>query len=132
TLLTVIQRHRDRLLAQCEGETRITDPLQQISAAATRASSLTRQLLLFSRKQVMQPKVLDINLVLGNMAKMLHRLLGEDIALELNCAPGTLAIEADAGMIEQIIMNLAVNSRDAMPKGGQLLITTSKIGRAHV
>ena len=124
-ILTIIQGHSDRLLAQCDGDERITDPLQQVSAAASRASSLTRQLLMFSRKQVMQPKVLDLNAVLGNMGKMLHRLLGEDIALELNCAPGILAIEADAGMIEQVIMNLAVNSRDAMPKGGQLAINTT-------
>jgi len=124
-ILTIIQGHSDRLLAQCAGEERITEPLRQVSAAANRASSLTRQLLMFSRKQVMQPRVLDLNGVLGNMGKMLHRLLGEDIAVELKCAEGTLAIEADAGMIEQIIMNLAVNSRDAMPKGGQLLITTT-------
>jgi len=96
-----------------------------LAIAATRASSLTRQLLLFSRKQLMQTKVLDLNAVLANMVKMLQRLLGEDIALEMRCATGSLAIEADAGMIEQIIMNLAVNSRDAMPKGGQLLIGTT-------
>lgn len=124
-ILTIIQGHSDRLLAQCDGDEHITEPLQQVSLAANRACSLTRQLLMFSRKQVMQPKVLDLDAVLGNMAKMLHRLLGEDIALELKCANGVLPIEGDAGMIEQIIMNLAVNSRDAMPKGGQLLITTT-------
>ena len=126
-ILTIIQGHSDRLLAECEGDPRITEPLQQVSLAANRASSLTRQLLMFSRKQVMQPKVLDLNAVLGNMGKMLHRLLGEDIALELKCAEGALAVEADAGMIEQIIMNLAVNSRDAMPKGGQLIINTTAL-----
>jgi signal transduction histidine kinase len=126
-ILTIIQGHSDRLLAQCEGNERITEPLHQVSLAANRASSLTRQLLMFSRKQVMQPKVLDLNAILSNMIKMLQRLLGEDIALELKCAGGILAIEADAGMIEQIIMNLAVNSRDAMPKGGQLLITTTAL-----
>ena len=126
-ILTVIQGHSDRLLARCDGDNQLTEPLQQVSAAAQRASSLTRQLLLFSRKQVLQPKVLDLNAILTNMAKMLHRLLGEDIALQLNCLQGPLAIEADAGMIEQIIMNLAVNSRDAMPKGGQLLISTSSL-----
>jgi len=126
-ILTIIQGHSDRLLAACEGNDRITDPLQQVSLAARRASSLTRQLLMFSRKQVMQPKVLDLNAILGNMGKMLHRLLGEDIALELQCATEPLAIEADTGMIEQIIMNLAVNSRDAMPKGGKLLINTTAL-----
>jgi two-component system, cell cycle sensor histidine kinase and response regulator CckA len=126
-ILTIIQGHADRLLDQCEGEAAITEPLKQISAAARRASSLTRQLLMFSRKQVMQPKVIDLNGVLGNMAKMLLRLLGEDIALESKYDRAIPAIEGDVGMIEQIIMNLAVNSRDAMPKGGQLLITTSTV-----
>jgi len=126
-ILTIIQGHSDRLLAQRDGDEGITEPFQQISAAAKRASSLTRQLLMFSRRQVMQPKVLDLNAVLGNTAKMLQRLLGEDVALELKCAREVLAIEADTGMIEQIIMNLAVNSRDAMPKGGQLLITTTAL-----
>lgn len=126
-ILTIIQGHADRLLAKCEDDEQMAEPLSQVSAAAKRASSLTRQLLMFSRKQVMQAKVLDLNVVLGNMAKMLRRLLGEDIAQESKYAPGLPAIEADAGMIEQIIMNLAVNSRDAMPKGGQLLITTSAV-----
>jgi two-component system cell cycle sensor histidine kinase/response regulator CckA len=75
----------------------------------------------------MQPKVLDLNAVLGNMAKMLQRLLGEDIALASRYDPSIPSIEADTGMIEQVVMNLAVNSRDAMPKGGQLLITTSTV-----
>jgi len=82
---------------------------------------------MFSRKQVMQPKVLDLNAVLGNMATMLQRLLGEDIAFASKYDAGVPSVEADTGMIEQVIMNLAVNSRDAMPKGGQLLITTSAV-----
>src|SRR5258706_8830817 len=82
---------------------------------------------MFSRKQVMQSKVLDLNAVLGNMATMLQRLLGEDIALASKYDAGVPRVEADTGMIEQIIMNLAVNSRDAMPKGGQLLIATSAV-----
>src|SRR5213075_2825370 len=112
-ILTIIQGHTDRLLVKAESDEQVAEPLRQVSAAASRASSLTRQLLMFSRKQVMQSKVLDLNAVLGNMAKMLERLLGEDVALELKCAREVLAIEADTGMIEQIIMNFAVNSRDA-------------------
>jgi PAS domain S-box-containing protein len=126
-ILTIIQGHTDRLLAQADGDDRIAEPLRLVSAAARRATALTQQLLTFSRKQVMQPKVLDLNSALGNLAKMLHRLLGDDIALELKLAPGLPTIEADCGMLEQIIMNLAVNSRDAMPKGGQLLITTDTV-----
>jgi PAS domain S-box-containing protein len=126
-ILTIIQGHTDRLLAQWDGEERITEPLKLVSAAARRATTLTQQLLAFSRKQVMQSKVLDLNVVLTNLAKMLHRLLGEDIALELAQAPGVLPIEADGGMIEQVIMNLVVNSRDAMPKGGRLIITTDVV-----
>ncbi len=126
-ILTIIQGHADRLLARCDGDASLTDPLQQISSAAKRASSLTRQLLMFSRKQVMQPKVLDLNTILGNMAKMLHRLLGEDVAFQSQYAPDVPPLEGDAGMLEQVIMNLAVNARDAMPKGGQLLITTSVV-----
>jgi len=126
-ILTIIQGHSDRLVEKCAREHAVAEPLQQISAAAKRASSLTRQLLMFSRKQVMQSKVIDLNAVLGNLAKMLHRLIGDDIALDSRYAPNVPAIEADPGMIEQIIVNLAVNARDAMPKGGQLLITTAAV-----
>jgi PAS domain S-box-containing protein len=126
-ILTIIQGHTDRLLAQSDGDDRITEPLKLVSAAARRATALTQQLLAFSRKQVMQPKVLDLNSALGNLAKMLHRLLGDDIALELKHTPGLPTIEADCGMVEQVIMNLAVNSRDAMLKGGQLLIATETV-----
>src|SRR5260370_20619136 len=126
-ILTIIQGHADRLLAKGDNHHDIPEPLKQVSAAARRASSLTRQLLMFSRKQVMQPRVLDLNLVLSNLAKMLHRLLGENIALEFKYAPGIPLIAADTGMLEQVIVNLAVNARDAMPKGGQLLITTSAL-----
>jgi two-component system cell cycle sensor histidine kinase/response regulator CckA len=123
-ILTIIQGHTDRLLDQSGANEKVAEPLRQVSAAAKRASSLTRQLLMFSRKQVMQTKVLDLNIVLGNLVKMLHRLLGEDIAFEAKYSANVSAIEADTGMIEQIIMNLSVNARDAMPKGGRLVITT--------
>ena len=94
-------------------------------AAAERAANLTRQLLLFSRKQVMQPVSLELNEVLSGMTKMLRRIVGEDIVLLSEFAPDLPAVLADAGMIEQILLNLAVNSRDAMPHGGQLHVATS-------
>jgi CheY-like chemotaxis protein len=82
---------------------------------------------MFSRKQVIQTRVLDLNLVLQNLANMLQRLLGEDIALEADYFPEPARIDADTGMLEQIVMNLAVNSRDAMPRGGKLRISTSQV-----
>ncbi len=126
-ILTVIQGYSDHLLARHDGDGALTGPLKQISHASRRAAALTRQLLMFSRKQVLQPKVIDLNTVLGNLYNMLARLLGEDIAVETKYAPDLPAIEADTGMMEQVIMNLAVNARDAMPKGGQLLIETAAI-----
>lgn len=123
-ILTIIQGHTERLLAQWDGEERITAPLRLIAQAARRATALTQQLLAFSRKQVMQFRVLDLNALLANLAQMLHRLLGDDITLDLCYAPELPPIEADAGMIEQVIMNLAVNARDAMPKGGRLRVST--------
>jgi two-component system, cell cycle sensor histidine kinase and response regulator CckA len=126
-ILTIIQGHSDRLVVQCESNPAVVEPLKQVSAAAKRAAALTQQLLMFSRKQKMQPKVLDLNKVIGNLGKMLQRLLGDDIVLEQSCEPALPAIEADTGMIEQIIMNLSVNSRDAMPKGGKLTISTKAV-----
>ena len=120
-ILTVIQGYADCLLARRNAATAPPPKaLKQIADAARRAAALTRQLLMFSRKQVIQPKVLDLNAVLQNLANMLPRLLGEDIALEFDYAPTFPPIEADTGMLEQVVMNLAVNSRDAMPKGGKL------------
>jgi two-component system, cell cycle sensor histidine kinase and response regulator CckA len=123
-ILTIIQGHTDRMIVQTPGHELFFDPLNQVSLAAQRAASLTRQLLMFSRKQVIQPRTIDINAVLGNMAKMLHRLLGENISHESRLSQDLPAVEGDIGMIEQVIMNLSVNARDAMPKGGQLLIST--------
>jgi CheY-like chemotaxis protein/two-component sensor histidine kinase len=100
--------------------------LQVIGAAADKAAALTRQLLLFSRRQVMQPRRLDINGVVTNLAKMLQRILGEDVRVELHLHPSPVVAHADAGMLDQIIMNLAVNARDAMPAGGRLVIETSE------
>ena len=102
----------------------VLDSLQQIHAAAERAASLVRQLLLFSRKQVMQPRNLNLNEVVTRLSKMLQRVIGEDVHLQLELHPVPLITHADAGMLDQILINLAVNSRDAMPGGGRLVIRT--------
>jgi len=124
-ILTVIQGHAglmERSLA--EGKPSFKS-LEQISKASVRAATLIRQLLMFSRKQVMQFRHLDINDTLNNAVKMLERLVGEHVQLKFSAGPNLPAIYADASMIDQIAMNLAVNARDAMPDGGRVLIRTS-------
>lgn len=123
-ILTVIQGYADCLVSAVNGNEALLAPVRQIAGAARRAATLTRKLLTFSRKQVIQARALDLNAVLVDFGKMLPRLLGEDVSLVTNYAEGLPAVEADAGMIEQVVMNLAVNARDAMPKGGQLTIST--------
>lgn len=121
-ILTVIHGHAtlvSRDSASSEGTVRSA---QQIILAADRAAGLTRQLLAFSRRQLMQLRSLELNEVVGNMTRMLGRILGEDIALQLHYSPQPVAVEADRGMLEQVLLNLAVNSRDAMPHGGVLSI----------
>ena len=88
---------------------------------------MTRQLLAFSRQQVLAPQVLDLNALIANLTKMLKRLIGEDIDFVFNPGPGPAMVKADPGQIEQVLMNLAVNSRDAMPRGGKLTIETSLV-----
>ncbi len=126
-LLTVISGHAGLLLAKENLGPKIADPLKEISEAAKRAADLTRQLLMFSRKQIIQLQVVDLNETVNNVAKMLRRILGEDILLDLNFSPSLPCIKADLSMIEQVLLNLAVNSRDAMPKGGQLRIRTTSV-----
>src|SRR6185436_16306508 len=92
-----------------------------------RAAALTRQLLAFSRKQVFLPVILDLNAVISDLQKMLHRLIGEDIALHTDLAHEGGNIKSDRGQLEQIVMNLVLNARDAMPSGGELTIETQKI-----
>ena len=123
-ILTVIHGNAALQLAPGMDPVERGECTQQIVQAAERAANLTRQLLLFSRKQVMQPVNLDLNEVVGGMIKMLKRILGEDITLCSELAPALPLLYADAGMIEQVLLNLAVNSRDAMPAGGRLTITT--------
>ena len=118
-ILTVIQGHAALILRE-PISAELTESAEQIAQASDRAANLTRQLLTFSRRQVLQPRHLDLNGVVCNMAKMLQRVLGEDIALNVRYASNLPPVHADPGMIEQVLINLAVNSRDAMPKGGQL------------
>src|ERR1039457_5247120 len=98
--------------------------IEEIKNAGERASGLTRQLLAFSRKQVLEPQVLDPNQTVRNMVKMLRVLIGEDIELVTNLSDQIGRVQADPGQLEQVIMNLAVNARDAMPNGGKLIIET--------
>jgi PAS domain S-box-containing protein len=100
---------------------------EEIGVATQRAAALTRQLLLFSRKEILQLRDLDLNQSINNMTKMLRRILGEDIQMQFRFTMQSLFIHADAGMMDQVLMNLAVNSRDAIPKGGQLVIETSAV-----
>jgi PAS domain S-box-containing protein len=126
-LLTVIHGHASLLVASGALTGVAARSAQQISQAADRAATLTRQLLAFGRRQLMQPRQLDMNQVVANMTKMLGRILGEDIALQVNYSPQPARVQADAGMMEQVLLNLAVNSRDAMPKGGLLAIRISAL-----
>jgi two-component system, cell cycle sensor histidine kinase and response regulator CckA len=105
----------------------LREDLLEIRNAGERAAALTRQLLAFSRKQVLQPELLDLNLVLMNAEKMLRRIIGEDVDLVLVRAPALGLVQADPGQVEQVIMNLAVNARDAMPKGGKLTFETADV-----
>ena len=133
-ILTVIQGYADLLLMRCKEDTFQAGPLKQISDATRRASALTRQLLTFTRKHVVQTSLLSLNAALGDLSSILARLLGEDIALQKCFAENLPSIQADAGMIEQVVINLAVNARDAMPQGGQLRLTTAavEVDLAHV
>jgi signal transduction histidine kinase/CheY-like chemotaxis protein len=121
-LVMIIKGYSDLLLDSATPEAR--PYLEEIKQAGDRASGLTRQLLAFSRKQVLEPQVLDPNQSVRNMAKMLRVLIGEDIELLTNFSDKVGRVQADPGQLEQVVMNLAVNARDAMPKGGKLIIET--------
>ena len=109
-----------------EGDPRRADA-EEIQAAAERAAALTRQLLAFSRRQVLAPTCFDLNATVRGLERMLRRLIGEDVELTLRCADGLGKVRADVGQIEQVVMNLVVNARDAMPTGGRLSIETSNV-----
>ena len=126
-LLMVISGYSEFLLERLGPDPRLRGPAQEINNATQRATSLTRQLLAFSRKQMLAPKVLDLNEVVTENLKMLTRMIGEDIDLVMVPGPALGAVRADPGQIDQVIMNLAVNARDAMPEGGKLTIETANV-----
>jgi PAS domain S-box-containing protein len=126
-LLTVITSYSDLILETLPAGHPQRDDVEQIIKAAAAAATLTRQLLAFSRRQVLQPAVLDLNAVVSGTEKILRRLIGEDIDLVTTLAPDLGAVKADSGQVEQVIMNLAVNARDAMPTGGRLTLETANV-----
>ncbi|PWB65138.1 MAG: hypothetical protein C3F14_05865, partial [Deltaproteobacteria bacterium] len=126
-LLSVILGYCEILAGRLEGDGESRSKLEEIGKAAARAADLTRQLLAFSRKQVLNPKVVILNDVIENAKNMFQRLIGEDIELQLNLSPDSGRVRIDPGQLEQVIMNLVINARDAMPGGGKLVIETRKI-----
>jgi signal transduction histidine kinase len=126
-ILTVIIGRSGLLLAQLAPDSPDKTSIEEIDRAAQRAAGLTRQLLAFSRKQILQAKVMDLNTVVTDIESMIRRLIGEDIQLVLNLEPSLGQIKGDQGQLEQVLMNLAVNSRDAMPLGGMLIIETNNV-----
>jgi PAS domain S-box-containing protein len=126
-LLMVVRGNCELLLDDLAPDSSQAALAREIQSGAGRATALTRQLLAFSRKQVLAPKLLDLNSVVAEMAKMITRLIGEDIELVTMLAPDLGAVQADPSQIEQVILNLAVNARDAMPRGGQLILETADV-----
>ncbi|HYJ48007.1 MAG TPA: ATP-binding protein, partial [Pyrinomonadaceae bacterium] len=124
-LLTAITGYSDLTLRKLNQNDPLRRNLEEVKKASERASGLTRQLLAFSRKQIMQTKVLDLNAVISDMNKMLPRLIGEDIKIAIDTSADLGRVKADPGQIEQVILNLVVNARDAMSDGGTLTIRTS-------
>ncbi|MEO8580442.1 MAG: PAS domain S-box protein [Gemmatimonadales bacterium] len=125
-LLTVIRLNTEIIIEGFDAGDPRAEDVKQIRSAAERASSLTRQLLAFSRKQILQPRVLDMNSIVGSVEPMLRRLIGEDVVIASNCLARGYVV-ADPGQIEQILVNLVVNARDAMPQGGTINIETRNI-----
>jgi PAS domain S-box-containing protein len=126
-LLTAINGHSEMCLRLLSPEDPIYRKLEQIKKSGERAAGLTRQLLAFSRKQILQPEIIDLNNIVADMSKMLQRLIGEDIDLMMSLAANVGKVKADPNQIGQVLMNLSVNARDAMPDGGKLTIETSNV-----
>jgi two-component system, cell cycle sensor histidine kinase and response regulator CckA len=126
-LLTVINGYADLLVESTPPDDPVRDLAGEIRRAGDRSAGLTRQLLTFSRQQVIAPRVLDLNRVVGDTDKMLARVIGEDVRLTTVLAPGLWPVKADPGQVEQVLMNLCVNARDAMPTGGRLTVETQNV-----
>jgi CheY-like chemotaxis protein len=126
-LLTVIKMNVELALEDLGVEHPLHADIHEVAKAAGRAATLTRQLLAFSRQQVLQPQVIDLNAVVADLQKMLARLIGEDIEITLDLASDLGLVLADPGQLEQVLVNLAINARDAMPRGGQLTIATRNV-----
>jgi PAS domain S-box-containing protein len=126
-MLAVINGYSELGLGYLEPQSRLEGPLREIKKAGERAATLTRQLLAFSRKQMLRPEILDLNRVVSDMHTMLSRLIGEDVLLGTRLALELGRISADPGQIEQVILNLVVNARDAMPRGGRLTLSTDNV-----
>lgn len=126
-LLTVVSATSELLLAQRSSDAQLCEQVQMIQDASDRGAALTRQLLAFSRKQPVAPRVLNLNGLLSDLDKLLSRMIGEDIVLELVLSEKDLLIRMDPGQFEQVVINLAVNARDAMPEGGYLRIATDSV-----
>ncbi|HKO53419.1 MAG TPA: PAS domain S-box protein [Polyangiaceae bacterium] len=124
-LLTVIMSYSELGRFSLDPSHPSFEALEQINVAALRAAALTRQLLIFARKEVVDPKVIDVNQLVESVAKLLHRVVGEDVLLSLDLFPGSAPVMMDQVQCEQLLMNLAVNARDAMPSGGSLSISTA-------
>jgi PAS domain S-box-containing protein len=123
-LLTVIMGNTDLLLSDTSANDPKRGPLTDVRTAAERAADLTRQLLAFSRKQILEPKLVDVHEVVSGIEKMLRRLIGEDVELATDLAADPSWVKVDPGQLEQVVMNLVMNARDAMPRGGRLTIRT--------
>jgi two-component system cell cycle sensor histidine kinase/response regulator CckA len=123
-MLTVINGYSELILARMDPGDASRRDLEEIFNAGKRAAGLTRQLLAFSRRQILQPSTLDLNSILQGLERMLSRLIGEDIQLHLRLSPLLHPVNADAGQIEQVVVNLVVNARDAMPRGGKITLET--------
>ena len=126
-LLSVIFGHSALLAASAPSRERVRDSVAEINRAAEKAAALTQQLLAFGRRQLLEPKVLDLSSVLAESRSLLRRVIGEQVRLKMHLAPRLRRVNADPGQINQILLNLALNARDAMPEGGELTIETRDV-----
>jgi hypothetical protein len=126
-LLTVINGYADMALQELPADSPLCENVAEIQGAGNRAADLTKQLLAFSRRQVIQPTILNLNVVITDIQKMLRRLIGEDVEIVIKLAEDLGNVQADPGQLQQIIVNLAVNARDAMPNGGMLYLETANV-----